>query len=298
MRAQHFDYELIDCGRFRRLERFGDRIIERSCPQATWPMKSNTSPFIKGGIKGGFSATNDRLLHARFIRKPGQKSQWKKPAELSDTWSIKVGKNITAELRLSSQGQVGIFPEQFDNWQWINDIVTDVKTPKKILNAFAYTGMSTLFASTKYTTITHLDGAKSAISWAKRNAELSNMTDHKIRWICDDVLKFMAREVRRGNSYDGIILDPPAFGRGGKTDWKIERDLPELMKLTTQLLTNKPLFVILTCHAPKHFSPRDLAQMLTKIPQFSAQKAEQLRLRIPSTQGNSLVSSFGARVRR
>lgn len=278
LKKSNFEYELIDCGGVLRTERFGEFIIERPCPQATWDRK----------IKY-------QKPDALFVREKGN-NQWKSKKELPKTWNIKVGK-VTAEMKFSRNGQVGIFPEQFENWKWISNKIEENKDrPLKILNLFAYTGMASLHASANNTEVCHVDGAKASVHWARRNAELSKMSGNHIRWICDDVMKFMIREIRRSNKYDGIILDPPAFGRGDKKDWKIERDLPELMKMIKAVLSNNPLFVVLTCHAPQYFKKKDLANMLEKIPPFKDQKAEQLELIIPSREGNSLLSSFGARI--
>jgi len=264
-----------------RTERFGERIVTRSCPMALWPSKT------RDGL--------DMKPDARFDRNETEK-KWKKGKDMTDSWNISVG-SLMAELRFSPNGQVGIFPEQHDNWQWIADQVAKrTDKPLKILNLFGYTGMSTLHASAPHTEVCHVDGAKSAISWAKRNAELSGLADANLRWICDDVMKFMEREMRRGNKYDAIILDPPAFGRGGGQIWKIEKDLPRLMGAVKELLVDDPAFVILSCHAPKHYSASDMAQILERLPQFRGKKAEPIQLKIPSKQGNSLVASFGARV--
>ena len=266
-----FDYELLDSGGYSRLERFGKYIVDRPCIQADWVQTiEDAEPDISFDSKDG----------------------WDKAFE---PWTVNIG-HITAELRGSRNGQIGIFPEQFDNWQWIHQKVNATDRPLNILNTFSYTGMSTLFASTKNNTVVHVDGAKSAINWAKRNAELSGLSDNKIRWICDDVQQFMAREVRRGRKYDGIILDPPAFGRGAKKDWKIERDLKGLLKLVEQLLSDDPLFVILTCHAPDHFSATQFARLLEKLPPFKNKTAEEIILTIPSEKGHDLPSSFGARI--
>ena len=273
-----FDYALLDCGTDRRIEKFGTLTIDRPCVKADWARKD-------------FSVKTDIVF-----QRINNEGQWNGIEGLPPTQDIKIG-DIHAELRFSANGQVGIFPEQFDNWRWIAEqIHKDTKKHLKILNTFAYTGLSTLFASAPHTEVCHVDGAKSSINWAKRNAELSNLTDAKIRWMCDDVQKFLAREIRRGNKYDAIILDPPAFGRGGKSQWKIERDLPHLLQQVSALLVDDPLFVILTCHAPEHFSASDLAEMLEDLPQFRGKEAERLYLEIPSDTGNPLPSSFGARI--
>lgn len=278
MKKDNFDYELIDCGNFSRVERFGKIIIDRPCPQASWESKI------------------DDFEYDVFFDRDGKNSQWQGAENFAESWEINVLDEIKAELRFSVNGQVGIFPEQYENWKWIAEKVSKKNAKKlKILNTFAYTGMSTLFSSTENTEVVHLDGAKSAISWAKKNAEISGKSENNIRWICDDVMKFMAREIRRGNKYDGIILDPPAFGRGKKGDWKISRDLTKIMDLVAQLLTEKPLFVILTAHAPE-FSTEDFAKILENLPQFKVKTAEKIYLEIPAKKGNSLPSSFGARI--
>ncbi len=279
-----FDYELIDCGNFRRIERFGGIVIDRPCAQAPWKLKN---PNIKSDFYFHRDKKNWEIKNKKFNQLP-------------DNWRINIGK-IKVGLRLSKNNQVGIFPEQFDNWSWLEDIVTKRHRKNnfkkiKILNTFAYTGMSSFFASSTRTEVCHLDGAKSSISWAKENAKLSNLRNSEIRWICDDVIKFLTREIKRNNFYDGIILDPPAFGRFGKTQWNIKKDLPKLMELVQQVLTPNPLFVILTCHAPEDFSAQEFVRILESIPQFKGKKAEKLELKIPSKKGNSLPSSFGARI--
>jgi 23S rRNA (cytosine1962-C5)-methyltransferase len=276
-----FDYELIDCGDEIRTERFGNRLIIRPCPMASWPS------IIRENL--------DNQPDARFDNNETEKG-WQKDNDMADSWNISVG-SLTAELRFSPNGQVGIFPEQNDNWQWIKDQTAKRSNKSlQILNLFGYTGMATLHAIAAHTQVCHVDGAKSAISWAKRNAELSDLADANVRWICDDVIKFMEREIRRGQKYDAIILDPPAFGRGGGQIWKIEKDLPRLMWAVKKLLVDDPSFVVLTCHAPRHFSANDMAQLLEQLPQFKGKKAEAIQLKIPSKQGNSLVASFGARI--
>ncbi len=282
--TENFDYELIDSGSGRRIERFGSVVIDRPCPGALW-------------------RRSDRELIAdvAFYRdKDG--GRWNGIADLPQSWEIGVGDN-KAQLRFSPNGQVGVFPEQLENWSFIEreverwkDRAVEGESKIKILNTFAYTGMSTLVASHPHTEVCHVDGAKSSISWGKENAALSGKSDNTIRWICDDVVGFMEREVRRGNKYDAIILDPPAFGRGAKKTWKIEKDIYHLMDLVAQLLTEKPLFVILTCHAPDHFSAKDFAVLLQRLPGFTECIPEELDLEIPSEQGNSLPSSFGARI--
>ncbi len=281
VKENNFDYELIDCGDEFRVERFGDRVVRRACPMAFWSSADGNGLNMKPD--------------ASFTRSDSG-GVWQGIDDLSDTWNIAVD-SLTVELRFSSNGQVGIFPEQKDNWEWIaKEVQKKSNKPLKILNLFAYTGIATLHAVAPHTRVCHVDGAKSAINWAKRNAELSGLNDANTRWICDDVMKFVEREIRRGQKYDAIILDPPAFGRGGGQIWKIEKDLPRLMWAMEDLLVDDPAFVVLSCHAPEYFSTQGMAQMLERLPQFKGKKAEPIHLEIPSEKGNSLEASFGARI--
>ncbi len=276
------DYELIDCGNERRLERFGKTIVNRPAPQAFW----NRDGFIEEWKKSD----------AYYERYEEKTSKWSKESKFPENWTIKID-NITLQLRASSNNQLGIFPEQLDNWRWMTKKIQEAKHPLKILNTFAYTGVATLMASAtaEDVEVCHLDGAKSAVSWARKNAELSGLEKNPIRWIVDDVLKFMEREVKRGKKYDGIILDPPAFGRGAKRDWKIQRDLPFLLELVGKLLTDKPCFVIFSCHAIE-FTAEALAKMLEEIPVFRGEKAKAIDLTISASKGNDLPSSICARI--
>ncbi len=289
----NFDYELIDCGNFRRIERFGKFILNRPCPEASWKLKI---------------PENKIPVDFYYIRTKNKKIWEIKNPEIEDfpeNWEIQVGK-INAQIKLAPNNQVGIFPEQFDNWQWIEEKISRENPSQpsfikegamvKIMNTFAYSGMASLFASSKNSEVCHVDGAKSANNRFKKNIEISKISENKIRWITDDVVGFLEKEIKRGNKYDGIILDPPAFGRGAKSEWHIKKDLPKLMSLVQKILTQKPLFVILTCHAPEYFSAHDFARILEKFPQFKGQKAEKLKLEIPSKKGNPLFSSFGARI--
>lgn len=276
------NYELIDSGNERRLERFGKTIVNRPAPQAFW----NRNGFLKEW----------KQANAYYERPENEENKWTKDSKFPKNWTIQIDQ-ITAELRPSSNNQLGIFPEQLNNWRWMTRKIKEAKRPLNILNAFAYTGMATLMASAagENVEVCHVDGAKSAVSWARKNAELSGLEKKPIRWIVDDVVKFMEREVKRGKKYDGIILDPPAFGRGAKGTWKIERDLPHLLELVKKLLSETPCFVILSCHAVE-LTAEKLAQMLNQLPSFENKKAETVDLIIPSKKGNELPSSVCGRI--
>jgi len=276
------DYELIDSGNERRLERFGKTIVNRPAPQAFW----NRDGFLEEW----------KMVDAYYERNEMKADKWSKESKFPENWTITID-GITLELRPSSNNQLGIFPEQLDNWRWMTQKIQEAKRPLNILNTFSYTGAATLIASAaaENTEVCHVDGAKSVVSWARKNAELSGLEKNPIRWIVDDVVKFMEREVKRGKRYDGIILDPPSFGRGANGTWKIERDLPLLLELVGKLLSDNPCFVILSCHTAE-FSEEDLAHMLENLPVFKGKKAEAIDLTIPSTKGNDLSSSICGRI--
>ena len=263
------NYTLLDCGNFEKLEQVGEVIIRRPAPKAAWRQK--------------FDLDKWQHYHAKFD--PLQNKWITYPNEKLPYFEFK---DFTFELRLSPNGQIGIFPEQLTNWLWLTDIVNKTSRPLNILNGFAYTGASTLITSTAETNITHIDASSSSVNWAKHNCQLSGLKNNNIRWIIDDIISFLSREVRRGSVYDGIILDPPAFGHGKKgTTWKIGRDLPKLMKLVDKLLSNDPEFIILSCH-DKDFGHRELRNELTKLHDLKNGKIETFDLTIKSESGNNL----------
>ena len=282
-KLENFDYELLDCGEGRRLERFSDLIIDRPAPQAVWNKKLN---------KGIWSSA-----HAYFRRDDEQSGPgWETRRELPEEIELRVD-NITLKLRLTINNQLGLFPEQLSNWRWITRQLQPIQRGIKVCNGFAYTGAATLMASSAspLAEVCHVDAAKASVSWARQNAELSQLAHRPIRWMVDDILSFLKREVKRGNQYDAFILDPPAFGRSAGTSWKIKRDLPILMGYVNQLLTTNPLFVVLSCHDPE-ISTAELARYLDQLDPFKGAKAETLLLDIPSRQGNALPSSKCARI--
>ncbi len=169
---------------------------------------------------------------------------------LPDSFTLSLGP-IKLKIKLTDFGHLGFFPEQQEPWQWIARQIREAGRPVNVLNLFAYTGGSTLVAAGAGATVCHLDSAKGVVSWARENAALSGLAGRPVRWIVEDVLKFVRRERRRKRRYDAIILDPPSFGRGTKGEvWKIERDLPALLRECRPLLSDRPLFVLLTSHSP------------------------------------------------
>jgi len=242
------DYELIDSGDFEKLERFGSRIVARPEPQAIWDKKLSAEEwkrkadayFIKGkSTKSDFGADNER---GEWKLKPGIKEQWFIDYSYKEM-------HLKFRLGLTSFKHIGIFPEQASNWNFIYDTIKglDVNGPK-VLNLFAYTGGASLAAKAAGAEVTHLDSVKQVVSWARENMEASKLKD--IRWIVDDAVKFVSREARRGNRYHGIILDPPAYGRGPEGEkWILEESINSLLKSCNQILEKKNCFVVLNLYS-------------------------------------------------
>jgi 23S rRNA (cytosine1962-C5)-methyltransferase len=236
------DYELLDSGEGVKLERYGQYVLSRPDPGALW--KKNLPPKIWADADG------------QFIRQ-GEKGKWQQKKDLPASWSIVFGR-LKLLIKPSSFKHTGLFPEQEPNWTWMSELISGSvplnsggPTPElKVLNLFAYTGGATLACAKAGAEVVHLDASKKAIDWARENAELSGLADKPIRWILDDAMVFLKREVKRGNKYDGIIMDPPSFGRGPKDElWKIEEDFIKLFDLCLALLSDKPLFFLINGYA-------------------------------------------------
>lgn len=234
------DYELLDCGDFEKLERFGEFITIRPEPQAVWPRLLTEGEWKK-------------QAHVRFQQKTSNSGEWQKLKKMPDQWKISYrlpnNESITFRLGLTSFKHVGIFPEQAVNWDFIVESVGTMQTPKpRVLNLFAYTGGASLAAASAGADITHVDSIKQVINWSNENMQLSELKD--IRWMVEDALKYVQREVRRGNTYHGIILDPPAFGHGPKGEkWKLEENIAEMMTGVLQLLDPTEHFLILNAYS-------------------------------------------------
>ncbi len=227
-------YELLDSGNGRKLERFGQYVLVRPCSQAIWRPTLPESEWKKA------DATFDR----------DKNLNWHGRDKLPSEWDIKVD-DITFRLSSTDFGHLGIFPEQRDSWRWLGKRVAASARKLSVLNLFAYSGGSTLAPALAGADLCHLDASQGMVDWARKNAEKNGLKAHPIRWIVEDVHKFLGREIKRGRHYDGIILDPPSFGRGAKGEvYKIERDLPHTLSLCRQLLSDKPSFVLLSAHTP------------------------------------------------
>lgn len=226
-------YELIDSGNNEKLERFGEVTVRRPDPQALWDRKLPELEWKKAD--------------AFFVREA--ESTWHFKGKPLGNWTAEIG-GLTFNLRPSTFKHVGVFPEQSPNWRWIEDVIKKSGKKANVLNLFGYTGGATLAAAKAGAEVVHLDGSKVAIGWAKENAISSNLSGAPIRWILDDALSFVKREIKRGHRYDGIIMDPPAFGHGPAGElWKIEKNLPELFNLSKEILSDDPLFYIVNGYA-------------------------------------------------
>jgi 23S rRNA (cytosine1962-C5)-methyltransferase len=234
------DYELIDCGDFEKLERFGNVILIRPEPQAVW---SKTLPATEW----------QRLHHIKFKGRSATAGEWlKKSNNIPDRWHIEYSNehvSIKMRMALTSFKHLGVFPEQAVNWDYIAENIKRFKNPKpKVLNLFAYTGGASLIAQAAGADTTHVDSIKQVVSWANENQEISNLKD--IRWVVEDALKFVKREIKRGKKYNGIILDPPAYGHGPNGEkWKLEDHINEMMKDVVELLDPEEHFLILNTYS-------------------------------------------------
>lgn len=274
-------YQLLDFGGGRRLERFGGVALDRPCPavehvapadQAAWPQAD-----------------------ARFDRTDSERGQWTCRRELPERWTI-AGGPLVLELKRTQFGHLGVFPEQGDNWRWIAEQVRLAGQSRsagdpalRVLNLFAYTGGSTLAAAAAGAEVVHVDAAKNIVAWARRNAALSGLADAPIHWIVDDAMKFVKRELRRGSLYDAVILDPPSYGHGARGEvWRLSSHLPRLLELCRGLTAGRLQFILLTCHTPD-FEPARLAGLMTKALDLS-RSPEAASLSLPSADGRTLPS--------
>ncbi|MDP1834342.1 MAG: class I SAM-dependent methyltransferase [Chlamydiales bacterium] len=231
------DYQLLDSGNGRKLERFGRYVLARPASQAIWRPQLSTDAWDKA--------------HAYFSR--DEDNRWYNRHNLPDTWQITV-EGVRFQLKPTDFGHLGVFPEQRFTWRWLQETIADLKKDQDevhVLNLFAYSGGASLAAARGGANVCHLDASQGMVQWAGENAKLNGLEKAPIRWIVDDASKFLAREIRRGRRYDGIILDPPTFGRGNRGElFKIEEHLVPLLQNCRELLVDPPKFVLLSCHTP------------------------------------------------
>lgn len=246
-------YCLIDSGKGRKLEQFGRFRLSRPSAQAVW------SPQLP----------QKDWEHVDAIFTRDEENKWITFPQFKNTpWIIEIA-HLQFKVMLTDFGHLGVFPEQQDFWLWLQQYIQQAKQRKRqsieVLNLFAYSGGATLAAAKAGARVCHLDASKGMVTWARENASLNHLDQAPIRWIVDDVRKFLKRELRRGMRYDGIILDPPSFGRGAKGEvFKIEEDLPSILEHCRELLTEHPLFVLFTSHTPG-FSPLVMHHLLSQM---------------------------------
>ena len=281
------DYCVIDCSAGEKLEHWGPYTLVRPDPQVIW----DTPKTNKGWKK----------MNGHYHRSAKGGGEWEffdLPQEWTIHYELPIGKELTFHLKPFSFKHTGLFPEQATNWDWFSKKIADAKEKNpdreiKVLNLFAYTGGATLAAAAAGASVTHVDASKGMVTWAKENAISSGLGEAPIRWLVDDCVKFVEREIRRGNHYDAIIMDPPSYGRGPKGEiWKIEESVYPLVQLCTQLLTKQPLFFLINSYTTG-LQPAVLTYMIsTALKDFNGTvSAEEIGLPVTS---NGLVLPCGA----
>lgn len=232
--AKNFDdYTVIDCGDGEKLERWGDYYLVRPEPQAIWS-SPRTNPHWK-------------KYDALYSRSSTGGGSWTNKT-LPSSWQISY-RDLKFNLKPMNFKHTGIFPEQASNWDFISDMITNAGRPINVLNLFAYTGAATIVAAKAGASVCHVDAAKGMVAWARENAASSGLSDAPIRWIVDDCAKFVEREIRRGRKYDAIIMDPPSYGRGPTGEiWKFEENIFDFIKLCSGVLSDAPLFVLISSY--------------------------------------------------
>ncbi|SFI30708.1 23S rRNA (cytosine1962-C5)-methyltransferase [Paenibacillus sp. UNC496MF] len=241
------DYELLDTGNGEKLERWGSYVLRRPDPQVIWPIANETGRW--------------KTADGHYHRSSSGGGEWEFRTKMPDRWAISYGE-LRFHIRPTSFKHTGLFPEQAVNWTWMMDKIRSAGRPIRVLNLFAYTGGATVAAAAAGAEVCHVDAAKGMVQWAKENAELSGLAAAPIRYITDDVFKFVQREERRGKKYDAIIMDPPSYGRGPNGEmWKLEQNLYPFLEFCTTILSENPLFVLVNSYTTG-LSPTVLHNML------------------------------------
>ena len=227
------DYAVLDCGGGEKIERWGSQTLQRPDPQAIWARDKDCKAWNRP--------------NAIYHRSNAGGGRWE-IRKLPEQWAIHYG-DLTFQLKPMSFKHTGLFPEQAVNWDWFSGLIHNAGRPVKVLNLFAYTGGATVSAAAAGAAVTHVDASKGMVGWAKENAASSGLSDKPIRWLVDDCVKFVEREIRRGNHYDAIIMDPPSYGRGPSGEvWKIENELYPLIEECMKILSDKPLFFLINSY--------------------------------------------------
>ncbi|MCM1283484.1 MAG: class I SAM-dependent methyltransferase [Muribaculaceae bacterium] len=279
------DYEVIDCTKGEKLERWGGYILVRPDPQVIWDTPKTDARW-----------ENKNGHYHRSAKGGGSWEFFDLPEEWSIHYTLPTGKTLCFRLKPFSFKHTGLFPEQAANWDWFSMLIHSAVTggqEVKVLNLFAYTGGATLAAAAAGASVTHVDASKGMVTWAKENAIASGLGDASVRWLVDDCVKFAERELRRGNHYDAIIMDPPSYGRGPRGElWKLEESIYPLIQLCGQLLTDKPLFFLINSYTTG-LQPAVLSYMMSTVlkPFAGAVTADELGLPVSV---NGLVLPCGA----
>ena len=228
------DYEILDMANGEKLERWGDIILARPDPQIIWPSPSFPDKWKKA--------------YARYQRSNTGGGAWSYSKKVPESWKVHY-KDLTFLIKPMGFKHTGLFPEQAVNWDWMIQKIQKVERPIQVLNLFAYTGGASVACSYAGASVCHVDSSKGMVAWAKENMAVSGLEDRPIRYIVDDVVKFVNREIRRGHTYDAIIMDPPSYGRGANGEvWKFEENLPELIELCSKVLSDQPLFFLINSY--------------------------------------------------
>jgi 23S rRNA (cytosine1962-C5)-methyltransferase len=244
-------YDLLDSGAGRKLEQVGEWIVSRTAAQAFWKPRLDAKAWARA-----------HAIHHRSEKGGGH---WETRAAIPERWPVGI-EGVRLFAKLTPFGHLGLFAEHAAHWSWLRETIEDARNarPVEVLNLFAYTGGATLACAQAGAAVCHVDAAKGVVDWARDDAKLNGLEDRPIRWIVDDCEAFLRREARRGHRYQGLILDPPSFGRSGRGKvWKIEERLPDLLALCAEVLDPAPLFVLLSCHSDG-FSPLVLENLLAE----------------------------------
>lgn len=271
------DYSLLDTGDGMKLERWGTWLLARPDPQVIWPPEKAWKDW-----------------HAWYHRSSEGGGQWEKRAKLPDSWQM-AWRDLRFKVQPTDFKHTGLFPEQAANWGWLMEQVQGAERPIKALNLFAYTGAATVAMAKAGAVVTHVDAAKGMVDWAKQNAQLNALPETQCRWLVDDCLKFVEREIRRGSKYDGLVLDPPSFGRGknGET-WKLEKHLWPLLQACEKVLSPEARFVVLNTYTTG-LSPLVMRRLLEKMLAGRGGSVEATELALPIQSGGLLPCGATAR---
>lgn len=241
------DYKILDMADGQKLEKWGNIILSRPDPQIIWKEKSFPNKW--------------KEAYATYHRSKTGGGSWEYHKKLPEQWQIKY-KELTFNIKPMNFKHTGLFPEQAVNWDWMMYKIKNSRRPIKVLNLFAYTGGATVACLAAGASVCHVDSSKGMVAWAKENVISSNLQDKPVRYIVDDVIKFVQREIRRGNTYDAIIMDPPSYGRGTSGEvWQFEENIADLVELCTKILSNKPLFFLINSYTTG-ISPEVLSNIL------------------------------------